>query len=782
MIIYNIKIVLRNTFRNKVFSSINLFGLAIGLAASLFIVLWVWDELSFDRFYDNANNIYMLVNTNTDDQGNSVDYVESPAPMADYLVNNIAGIEKAARVDYFYSGGLIQKGNDFYKEKGASVDDSFFEIFKIPFIFGDKNNVFENLESVVISQSMAIRYYGNKNPVGEILKVKAYGDIFKTATITGVYKDFPGNSTIKLDFIIPFLLEEKSYLENWDVSIYATFVLLDQRSELSEMNSKLATIYKNVIGQDQYSAYLFPFVKLHLHSNLTFFNNENKGNLKLIYILVFIAILILLIASINYMNLANARSIKKMKEFSIKRILGISRAKLFLSILTESVLFTLISFYIAIIFVELTRPVFNNLTGKELNINYFEPKLLLVLIITISLIGLISAYFPYLFILSHKPDSFLKSKLHQNNKGLFAKRFLVVFQFVISIVLIIFSSVIIKQVNYIYSKDLGFNKENVIMINATHLGDKVKIFKQELLKKENVVSVTQGNSPMRGSWPDTWSWEGKNISKKLKIIRINSDSDYLNTLGINLKKGRFFSEERPGKPSIVINQKFAEQIGKEDIIGTIIYFRDEPYEIIGVTENFHSNHFSEDMKMLAFFNEPTWQLLIKIKEDNKKETIPYIESVYKEFVTDRAFEYTSLEQSFDYVYHSEVRAGKLFGCFSILVIFISCLGLFGISFFATELRTKEIGIRKILGASSSNIIAMLNLDFVRWILLSYSIACPIAYYFTKRWLQDYVYRTELSWWLFILAGILVLIMTIITVSLQTYKVASKNPVVSLRYE
>lgn len=781
MFLFELKTIIRNLFKNKFFSAINIIGLSIGLTATMLIILWVWDELSYDRFYDNADNIYMLVNTNTDDKGNSIDYVESPAPMADYLTKNIPEIKNAVRVDYFYSGGLIQKENDFYKETGAAVDASFFDIFKIPFIKGDRNNAFTKPESIVISQDMAKRYYGDKNPIGEILKVKAYGDIYKTTVVTGVFKNFPGNSSIKLEFIVPFLLEEKNYLDNWNVSIYATFVLLDKNSDIIKINRKLASIYKDVVGESNYSSYLFPITDLHLRSDLSFFNNENKGNLKLIYILAVIAVLILLIVSINYINLSTARSVKRMKDISIKKILGISRNKLFFSFFTEAILFTVISFYITIIVIELTRPIFNNLTGKDFRINYFDPQILITVLIIISITGIISAYFPYLFVILRKVNFLVNDELKQNNKGLVIRKYLVVVQFIVSIILIIFSSVILKQLNFIYTKDLGFNKENILMINATHLGDQVKVFKQELLKKEDIISVTHGNSPMRGGWPDSWSWEGKSTSTKLNVARINSDSDYLNTLKIKLLKGRFFLENAT-KPTIVINKKFAEHIGQENILGRTLYFRDKPYEIIGITDNFHSHHFSEDMQMMAFFNEPTWQLLIKISNTNKTGTLNYIKSVYKKFVPDRVFEYTTLEQSFDNLYYTEVRAGKLFTYFSILAIFISCLGLFGICLFATEQRTKEIGIRKTLGASSGKIINMLNLEFIKWILIAYIIACPIAYYFAKEWLQNFAFRTELSLWIFFLAGFVVIITTLLTVSWQTYKASSRNPVESLRYE
>ncbi|NOQ24712.1 MAG: FtsX-like permease family protein [Bacteroidales bacterium] len=645
--IFELKIIIRNILRNKFFSAINLLGLSLGLAAAILIMLWVWDELSFDRFHDNADNIFLLINKNSDDQGNSMDFVESPAQMADYLVNNIPEIKKAVRIEYFYKGGLIQKENEFFNEKGASADISFFEIFTIPFVQGNKNNVFENPESIVISENMANRYYGEKNPIGEILKIKGYGDIYKTVTVTGVYKNFPGNSSINLDFIIPFSVEEKSYLDNWVVFSYATFILLDKNSDYNQINEKISSIYKDVANDGHYTSYLLPLVNLHLYSSLPFFNNESQGNVRLISILVFIAILILLIACINYMNLITARSVKKVKEVSIKRILGISRKKILVGFLTEAILFSLISFQLAIILVEVIRPYFNNITGKNISINYFEPQLLIGAIIIIVLLGLISAIYPYLYITSKNSVSHLKGKINHDNRGNFARKFLVIIQFIISIILIIFTSIILKQVNYIYSKDLGFDKENIIILNLSDLGNKVPIFKTKLLKTTNIISVTNGRLPLRsgGGWPDIWSWEGKESESRLAVNRINSDADYLNTIDIKLKKGRFFSEEYNDSASIVINEKFAELIGVEDILRKKIYFREKPYQIIGITDNFYSNYFSE-IQATAFFNVSTNLTLIKVKNDKLEETIDYIKSEFRKMVADRPFKYTTIKHRF----------------------------------------------------------------------------------------------------------------------------------------
>jgi ABC-type antimicrobial peptide transport system permease subunit len=649
-------------------------------------------------------------------------------------------------------------------------------------MWGDKNTAFENSESVVISEDLANRYYGGKNPVGEILNIKGYGETYKTVTVTGVYKNFPENSSLDFDFIIPFSLEDKSYAENWGAFAFATFILLDKNADYEQINTKISPVYKNVINNDHYTSSLFPLINLHLYSSLSFFNNQNQGNIRLINVLIFIALLILLIACINYINLATARSIKKIKEVSIKRILGISRKKILAGFLTEAILFSVISFHLAIIIVEIIRPVFNTLTGKNITINYFEPQLVIGATVIILVTSIVSAIYPYLYITSNRPVMYLKNKINGSKKGVFIRKSLVVIQFTISIILIIFSGVIIKQLNYIYSKDLGFDKENILIINSSDFGDKVNIFKESILKNTGVISSTNGSLPVGVGWADKWSWEGKEAGNRMEVKRISADADYLKTINIKLKKGRFFSTEYNDSGSIVINQKFANEIGKKDILGENIYFREKPYKIIGVTDNFYSNHFSAEIQPTAFLNNSTYWLLIKVKNNKSNETIDFIQSEFRKIVTDRPFEYSMLQQEFDGLYSTEVKTGKLFSYFSILAIFISSLGLFGISIFAAEQRTKEIGIRKALGASSDKILEMLNLEFLKLVGVAYLLSCPVAYYLTKTWLQNFVYRTGLSWWIFMIAGIFVLLIALLTISWQSFIAARKNPVESLRYE
>jgi ABC-type antimicrobial peptide transport system permease subunit len=773
MILYNLRILLREIFRNKTISGINIFGLSFAFVGAILIWLWVWDELNYDRFYENANDIYLVVNKNIDDNGNSVEYVESPAPMSSYLEENFPEIKKSVRVDYFYRGGLIQNGGDTFKEKGAAVDPSFFDVFNIPITKGNKRELFSNKGSIVISENMATRYYGNLDPIGKVLNVKGYGNDYKSVIVTGVFKDFPKNSSINIDFVVPFLLEEKSYLEEWNVSIYATFVLLDKNANLPSTNEKMGAIYKNVIDDDHHSSYLFPFVGLHLNTQLSFFGNSGKGNIKLIYILILIAILILLIACINYISLAKAQSIKQANVISIKKILGINRRKLFLSFFIKALFFVLLSFHLAIILVELVRPVFNHLSQKQIAINYFDSHIIGYALVIISITSLIIGIYSYLFAI-RKRIQLVERKKNRN--------LLVVFQFVISIVLIIYSMVIIKQVNYIYNKDLGFDKENIIMINSSDIDNNIGVVKNKILKNPDVISITNGSSPMRSGWPDSWSWNGKTSDNRLAVIRIDADRDYLKTLNINLSGGRFFSGESSENSKIVINKKFAEIIGDRDVLGRKINFRNKSYEVIGVVDNFYSNHFSEEIKPVAFFNNSAIWLLIKVKDSNSTKTLNSIKTVFKQVVPDRPFEFTALQEQFDSMYSSDVNMGKLFLYFSSLAILISCMGLFGISLIVMELKKKEIGIRKVLGASTRNIIVMLNKKFVVLVLISFVISCPIGFYISHNWLQDFVYRTELTWWIFVLAGSLILAIALLTVSWYSLIVARRNPVESLHYE
>jgi len=757
-------------------------GLSLGFTGAILIMLWVWNEFDYDRFHEQADNIYLVINKNTDDQGNSVEYVESPAPMANYLVNNFPEINKAVRIEYFYRGGLIQKGTDFFKEKGAAADASFFDIFSLNFINGDKSSVFNKPGSIVISEKMARRYYGDGNPVGEELKIKGYGDSFKTVKITGVFTDIPDNSSIKLDFLIPFSLEEKSYTDNWKVSIYATFILLDKACDLNLVNKKISSIYEDVIGDNHFSSYLFPLVRLHLHSEIPFFNNSRKGNIRLLYLMIFIAILILLIAIINYINLSTARIINKTRDISIKKILGISRWQIISDSFIEASFFSIVSFQIAVILIEIMRPAFNTITGQIITLNYFDPQIIMVVVIIILVTSVISAIYPLINANLFKPISYLRNGFYKGETKHILRKLLVIVQFSISIILIIYSSVIIKQINFIYSKQLGFDKENVLIINSSDLKEAADVFKTNILKHTNISSVSIGESPLGGGWPDQWSWEGKDGFSKLAVNRISADPDYLKTLDIKLLKGRFFTEVDSVNTFIVINKKFADLIGSDDVLGKKIYFREESFEIIGVTDNFYSHHFSTEVKPTAFFKEPSSGMLIKLRNNDYSTVVPYLKSEFAKLVTDRAFEFTTLEKQFDNLYVTELRIGRMFSYFSFLAIFISCLGLFATSIFITEQKTKEIGIRKTMGATSFHILKRLNYDYLKLVALAYFIACPIVYYLTQKWLRDFVYKTEHLWKSFLLSGMLAILIAIVAISWQTIKAARRNPVESLRYE
>jgi ABC-type antimicrobial peptide transport system permease subunit len=482
------------------------------------------------------------------------------------------------------------------------------------------------------------------------------------------------------------------------------------------------------------------------------------------------------------MNLATARSVKKQKEISIKKILGANRKRLVLDSLTETVLFSLIAFQLAIVLVELIRPLFNRITGKELAINYLEPQLLLIAFLILVIISLVSAIYPYLFLKSNKPVNFLRSKIIVPAQRISSKKILVVFQFIVSTILIIFAGVVIKQISFIYAKDLGFNKENIIVVNSSALSGKERVFKAEILQHPDVICASIGKTPFGGGWPALWSWEGKSEETRLDVVSIYSDSDYLEVLGIKLLDGRFFKDGFVDTNKVVINQKFADLIGNDHILGKEIIYGEHKYEILGIIDNIYSHHFSNEVKPAAIFNEPTHKFLIQVKEDKMLAVLDHLKSSFEKLVDDRNFEYTTIQDQFNYMFEKEVRFGKLFGYFSFLAIFISCLGLFGVSVFASEQRTKEIGIRKVLGASSNRILSMLNAEFIKLVLIAYAISYPVAYYISEQWLQRFVYRTELSWWIFAVAGILVFLIANATISWYSIKVARRNPVDSLRYE
>jgi ABC-type antimicrobial peptide transport system permease subunit len=647
---------------------------------------------------------------------------------------------------------------------------------------GDPSEVLTQPYSIVISESMAEKYFGFDDPMGKTLIL---GDLYDFK-VTGVMADIPKNSSITADFFTPFefVIDLGENPELWGSNNYDNIIQLQEGVNYHEFSKKIEKVVQQH-RETNVLLFLHPLLKMHLYSL-----RGSGGDIIYVRIFSLIAVIILLIACINFMNLATARSERRAKEVGLRKVVGAQRKQLMLQFLGESTFLAILALFIAIILVELISPVFNELTGKELALNLIRDYDNLFVLAVITLItGILAGSYPAFFLSAFKPVRTVKGMTKSRGSGKNLRRTLVIVQFSLSIILIICTTVIYKQITFMQNKRLGINKENVVRLPIEGLKDgKYASVKAELLKNPNMLSVTAASHWPHyiGSNAGGADWEGKDPNTKLLIGFTATDFDYHETFNLEMAEGRFYAQEfhSDSSQAVVLNQAAIDAMGMESPIGKRFSIGDLDLKIIGVTENFHFKplHWEvEPMMMLLlppFYNH----VFVKVAGEDIQGTIAYIEDVYQRLNPSCPFEFTFVDEKYDLLYRDEQRMGQLFRYFTILAIFISGLGLFGLAAFAAEKRTKEIGIRKVLGATITNIIGLISKEFVVIVVIASLIAGPIAHYFMRNWLQGFAYRTELSLWIFLTAGIGALIIALVIVSSQTIKAATTDPVKSLRYE
>ena len=778
-ILYNLRISVRQIIREKLISTINIIGLAIGMACTILILLWVNDEISYDKFHKNADNIYTLIGVHHEEIG--MDYSGTiPLPVGPEIKKNYDEIEKFARMRRFTCAVKINN-KTFSERLFYHTDPAFFEMFSYTFLKGDPKTAFSQPNSLVITERIAEKYFGDEDPFGKVLNV----DINDVFTITGVIANPPTNSEIRFDFLatIKYLEEVGFRTNNWNSWNNRTYIQLKEHTDYKKFENKI----KNTIN-DQTEDVINREIKLQALRDMHLYEKSGKkGNIIYIYIFITMACFILVIACINFMNLSTARATRRSGEVGLRKVVGASRNKLIIKFFIESIILVIISFHIALIIVELLRPAFNQLTGKTLTINYFNPEFIISSLIIILITGILAGIYPALILSSYKPTIVLKSKILSDSRKSIMRVVLVVFQFSLSVILIICSIVIYMQVVFIQNKDLGIEKDNVIYFSLTpEINNNYASFKSELIQKPGINYITRTfQMPSYNQFQSDGYWEGGSNNRSLVFDISVVDFDYIKSFGIQISKGRDFDiKYSTDTLNYILNKKAIEMMGIEDPIGkTFIAGRDSG-KIIGITENYHVKPLSIDIHplMLRMNTRRLEYLVIKLNPDNQTSTIDYIKTVFNKYSPENEPDIKHFTDDYDRLYRSENRLSKLFAFFTILAIFISCLGLYGLASFMAENKTKEIGIRKALGSSIGSIIKMLNLDFIKWVILSICIGAPIAWLFMNKWLQNFVYHTNIFWWLFPLAGLLVIIIAIATTSYQAYKAATKNPVDSLRHE
>lgn len=806
-----LKVAWRNLLKNKVFSFINITGLAIGLSCFILIALYVLNELSYDGFFTASDRIYRI-NSDVRFGGSDTRMPFSSDMMGQTLTKDYPQVEQYTRVYNSNGSKMIRKDRDFINEAHiAHVDSTFFQVFSLKSLAGNLGSALNEPNTVVLTASAARKYFGTTEAVGKTLETNDNGKtIYK---VTGVVEDIPKNSHFNFRFL--FSMDNVDYgWGNYLSHNFHTYLLLKEGVDPKSFANKFeeyinnyvapqARQIMNISSMDEFRKAgndlvysMIPLTDIHLKSDRQQ-EITTGGNIQYVYIFSGVALFILLIACINFMNLTTARSANRAREVGIRKVLGTDRRSLMTQFLSESLLMTFLSLFIALFIAYLVLPLFNEVSGKEMTIaDLFTPIFLPLLLALPIVVGLLAGSYPAFYLSAFKPIQVLKGKLNLGVKGGGLRSALVVVQFVTSIILIIGTIIIYKQLNYIQNKNLGFAKEQVLIVNDTYaLGDNANAFRNELMQQPGVL-----NASFSGYLPVTSSSRSNNTFSKESVVDAKNgfnmeswmvDEAYIPTMGMEIKRGRNFSKSfGADSTGVIINETTEKIIGYADPIGKKLYSivdvqRGEvkAFTIIGVVKNFHFQTLKESIGPLCLlYGHNTWLASFKVAPANVASVIRTAKEKWKTMASGAPFSYRFMDDSFDEMYHSEERVAKIALTFSILAIFIACLGLFGLVTFIAEQREKEIGIRKVLGASVQGIVQLLSKDFIKLVIIAFVVAAPAAWYFMNRWLQDFAYRIQISWWVFLLAGFLALLIAMVTLSVQAIKAALANPVKNLRTE
>lgn len=778
------KVAFRRIKRQKGYSIINIFGLAIGLSCFILIGLWVKDELSFDRFHQKKDRIYRLVNRLPDGSSvPSVTYALGPALEEEYFQ-----VEESCRV-WPWGGSLVKYLDKSFEENNIYlVDPSFFKIFSFPLIKGTRESALADRYSVVLTEETAHKYFGDENPMGKVLHLTQYEGDFK---VTGVIENIPLNSHLRFDMMtrVEWLGEER--LARWREWVAPSYLLLRPGVSPAKFETQIADIYKKKIGPEQnYVPVLQQLTDVHLHE----FGQPER--VRKVYAFSVVAVFILLMACINFMNLSTAQSAKRSQEVGIRKVIGAMRRQVVRQFLGEALLIALISLILALIVVESVLPYFNHFTGKSMVLLSGANFTAILILLLIALgTGLFAGSYPSIFLSSFEPAKTLKNRSTVGNKGAGIRKILIIVQFAISVGLIVCTLVVASQLRFIQNQDLGLDREHVVILsNNPNLLPRFDAFKSLLLSYTGIKNVTAAAQlPTQIGQSIQINWEGNPTQEMLPVDYTVVDYDFFKTFDMKILQGRSFSKEfaTDEKTACIINETAAKQMGLEDPVGTNIFMAhpawDEsfrPAQVIGVVKDFHSRSLHTAIRPFVFRMYKPWHqyAFIKIDGSGIQKTLAQIKSAFEEHAPGYPFDFVFMDEAFNQQYTSERQLGKLFNGFSLLSIFISCLGLFGLASCVTEQKTKEIGIRKVLGASVPGVISLTAREFIKWVLVANLIAWPIAYLVMRLWLHEFAYRVSIGPLVFGMAAGLTLLVALVTVSYHSLRAALANPVDSLRYE
>ena len=800
-----IKIALRNLRRNKLYSSLNIAGLAIGITCCILILLYVQDELSYDRFHENADRIYRAT-THFVLKDRIMDFASTAHVQGPMFKEAYPEVENYVRFNSYGSRRMIRyKDVSYAEEKFIWVDNSVFDIFSFNLIKGNPEEALTKPNTVVITEEIAEKYFGDEDPLGKNLRVHS-DELYM---ITGVVENIPANSHIRPDFLASFITLDLQPTGNATADLvnnvdYYTYLLLEEGADYKELEQKfvgfvekyLGPLISSIGGSARYD--LQPLTSIYLHSNKE--NElERTGDIAYVWLFSGIGLFILLLACLNFMNLSTARSANRAKEVGLRKVVGAQRAQLIKQFIGESMILTFIAIVLSLLLVFFTLPVFNNISGKSLAMSYLSnPALLLGLFGFFVIVSLIGGSYPAFFLSSFRPVEVLQGRLRRGAKNSVLRIALVSLQFTVSIVLIIGTLIVNKQLNYVRNKNLGYDKDHVIALRIRNEDTQKRheALRNALLTNPNILSVSASSSlPLGQNSFSAHHIGGQPMSEMIMLHTQIVDEHFIDTYNMEIVQGRNFSRDFPTDPdeAIIINEATAKKLGWQDnpmgkeIDALMSMTKMKTYKVIGVIKDYHFLSLHEEIQPLVLYNTNPYggtyyRMSLRVRPENIQDTIGFLRSKWREFDSQYPLEFVFLDDQYDALYRTEERLSKLFGYFTALAIMIGCLGLFGLSAYSAEQRTKEIGIRKVLGATTTNVTMLLVREFTKWVLLAVLIAWPLGYYIMNTWLQNFAYRIGLGVDTFVLSALLALAIALMTVAYQAVKAAVANPVDSLKYE
>jgi putative ABC transport system permease protein len=786
------KIAWRSLWKNKFYTILNISGLAVGLATGIMLLMWVQNELSFDKFNYDYKQIYRL-SSHFKSNGEGMTWTGVPGPLS-IFAKSIPDIQSIVRTSSDFDQNLANKERTkiFDGNVVGYVDNGFLDMFSFQFLKGNKAAAFPNINSVVLTQSTAQKLFGNEDAMGKVV------EFFKTDfTVTGILQDFPQNSSIRYDAVFPMSLLAKNFTENggngdWktidedlgDFS-FTTYVQLRPNANPVKTGQNFSSLYKKARnGETDASFQLQPLADIHLISA-----DGNNAALRMVQIFMLVVILLLAIASINYVNLSTARALIRAKEVSIRKIIGAQKGHLFFQFTVETILLFCFSTALAIALIYFLMPLYNNISGKTLSFNLSNTSVWKAVIYAVAGTLIASSIYPALLLSSFKPIESLKGKLTPGIGTAFFRKALVVFQFAISVILLVSTIIMSSQMQFMKTKDLGYDKSYVFSVPLTQeVVNHLDAVKAELKKQTGIINVAVSDAyslaNVNASTGDL-DWATKPAKGNIMITQISTDRDFIPTMKMKFLEGGNFTGTPADSAYYILNETAVKKMGlKRPYAGQQISFHDAKGTILGVVQDFNFQSLKEKIAPLIFFTN--WNnkniLYVRTTAANAQQAIAAVGKQYKKYGGDAPFSYYFLDKTFEAQYKSEERAGTLFNVFAGIAIFISCLGLFGLATYTAEVKTKEIGIRKVLGASVTSVVQLISKDFLKLVIIAIIIAVPVAWWAMNKWLQGFAYRIDISWWIFIVAGMIASLIALVTVSFQAIRAAIANPVKSLRTE